>query len=240
MSDVETVIDRTLENQDAPFGARDLTHIQRAQKLEAITKLALRGYPVRQIAYHPTVNMKESTVAAMIRSVKAEWLEMAREDVVKLRAKEIAKIDHIEQEAWEAWERSKESKRRDQVNAEVNVGKDGKVKRTPRASRTVQEDRVGDPRYLDIVFRCIEKRVRILGIIDENAASSIGDINGELNSLEIRVSRYVSAGVLNDGIVGTPQAIADYDDSGEPMDSARSAPKTGDILDLDESQWAAT
>jgi len=212
----DDVIERRIQERMRD-SAKELTDIQYAQRLYTISKLALRGVSSTGIAAHPDVNLPDSTVRDMLRKIKAEWKLLYGEASADLRVAELAKLDHIETEAWEAWERSKENKRRDQINSEINVKSDGTSKRTPRVARTIQEDRTGDPRYLDVIFRCIDKRDRLLGLSKEGVGGILSGVQGELTALDIRVERY--RGVLNNGFIEAPRAIIDHDNSGEPVDS---------------------
>ena len=64
------------------------------------------------------------------------------------------RIDRVEREAWAAWERSQQP-----VQSAVVTGEDI----TKRTKKSVQQ-KYGDPRFLDIVHKCIAQRRAMLGL----------------------------------------------------------------------------
>lgn len=118
----------------------------------------LRGRTQAEIAVELGVN--QATVSRDLQALREEWKRSALIDIDEAKARELAKIDAMEIEAWQAWERS-------QLDAEVELTKmqgtdpekPGKLEKQRRI-----EGQVGDPRFLQIVQWCINKRCEILGI----------------------------------------------------------------------------
>jgi hypothetical protein len=78
---------------------------------------------------------------------------------------ELARIDRLEQIAWEAWDDSRKDAEKsyaDTVRGRVN----GKGKALPDLQKVSQskEGRYGDPRFLERVSWCIEQRCKIIGV----------------------------------------------------------------------------
>ena len=71
-----------------------------------------------------------------------------------LRERELQRIDRVEREAWAAWERSQQP-----VQSAVVTGEDI----AKRTRKSVQQ-KYGDPRFLDIVHKCIAQRRAMLGL----------------------------------------------------------------------------
>jgi len=197
-----------------------------------ISKLLVRGFKPAEIAERKGIELH--SVRYYIKVIEDEWKLSLLDNMDKFKSREIAKIDAVEQEAWESWEKSKQGRTKDQVNAEVNVGRDGTVKRNPRVSRTIKESSVGDSRFLEIVFKCIEKRIAIIGLDIIRAASNPGVGDGDINVLEQRIARYkhvITEDVVSITVSANQNRTVDQHDPGEPLDPARSPRKTNAILD---------
>lgn len=83
------------------------------------------------------------------------------------KAKECARLDELEREAWEAWDRSKEK----QIRVEYEVADDevpfsasskASVHRTKK--HKVVEIKVGDSKYMEMIERTIKMRCDIIGL----------------------------------------------------------------------------
>lgn len=123
----------------------------------------LAGKSLREIAEWFTKNrpykVTVSSVARDLECVRIIWRERAGQLVGERKAEELARLDRIEAEAWEAWERSKKDV----------VKKFGK-RQTPTGGTAVETlgqetlQRDGNPKFLELVARCVEKRLDVLGL----------------------------------------------------------------------------
>ncbi len=123
----------------------------------------LAGKSLRQIADWFAKNrpyvVTIGTVSRDMEQVRIIWRERAAQLVGERKAEELARLDRIEAEAWEAWERSKK-------DATKKFGK----RQTPAggvALETVGQEtfqRDGNPKFLELVARCVEKRLDVLGL----------------------------------------------------------------------------
>ncbi len=126
----------------------------------------LKGKNYRDIAKLISADRKYSisytTIGNDVKFVLKEWKE-TREDKMELYITiELAKIDKLEVEYWEAWEKSKQDY--DQVSGKI-------VKRGPKSTTMDYKEEVikkfveyGDPRYLQGIERCVQKRIDLLGL----------------------------------------------------------------------------
>jgi hypothetical protein len=85
------------------------------------------------------------------------------------KARELAKIDQLEREYYAAWHRSCEdaetTKQKKRGKVEKRKDDDGQfVAEQPAEMTRILKGQAGDPRYLQGVERCIEKRCKIMGI----------------------------------------------------------------------------
>ena len=122
-----------------------------------LAELYLKGWSQRRIA--ADIGVSQAQINKDLKKLRAEWLQSALVDFDAAKARELAKIDALEARAWEAFEASAGKKVRT-TKEKSTGGKDG------GRSRVVvnEEESAGDPRFLDRVSWCIEKRCRIFGI----------------------------------------------------------------------------
>lgn len=126
------------------------------QHRAAIAELYLSGATQMQIA--DELGVSQATISRDIKAIHEAWRESALVDFDDAKARELARIDKLEREAWDAWEDSKQARKR--VTA---TSKGGKGFDTDNA-RVVTENQSGDPRFLNQIERCIKLRVAIFGL----------------------------------------------------------------------------
>lgn len=143
--------------------AKDKFHRSSAEiqeHLNIIAGLYLRGHSIRQIV--DAVNNQSErqtsirTVHNDIQTLLAEYKEQRIVELEDAQRVELARINEVEKTAWDAWERSKQ--RETQTDKSVT----GDKARTE--SGTTKEETPGDPRFLQLIMTCIEKRCKILGL----------------------------------------------------------------------------
>lgn len=123
-----------------------------------------------QVAIGREVGVDASSISLDLKAIRAEWKESRIRDFDEAKAVELAKLDKTEREGWLAWERS-------QTNAvKVKTTEDGSGEKVEKWS----EGQTGDPRFLQIVQTCIQKRCDILGL---DAPTKWAQTDGEGNDL---------------------------------------------------------
>jgi predicted transcriptional regulator len=122
-----------------------------------ISRLYLAGKIQAQIAQE--LGISQSTVSRELKIIQGEWKIERVLDLNEAKQKELAKIDNLETTLWDAWNRSVRTNTIRATKASV-VG--GTVVGQELTERT--EEEIGDPKFLDGVARCIEARMRVLGI----------------------------------------------------------------------------
>jgi hypothetical protein len=126
-----------------------------AERRRIIAARYLKGESQHQIAHD--LHCTQQQISFDLRAIRALWLQATVRDFDDAKAMELAKIDLVEAEMWAGWQRSCAAR-------EISTTKAirGRVSREEDSLRTEQQ--VGDPRFLDGVLRCIERRCAILGI----------------------------------------------------------------------------
>lgn len=162
----------------APKRSKEQIELDRVE----VARLYLRGHSQPEIARLVTEARIEAVEAELKRELhpieqnEHEFsLAMVKYDLGKIReawrqsaliafdariAEELARIDNLEVEYWRAWERSTHNK-------EIEVGRiigtsGGQPERTEAMTRS--EGQAGDPRFLQGVAWCIDRRCKLLGL----------------------------------------------------------------------------
>jgi len=160
-------------NRYAKLAAATMRTIHRRKR---VAELMLTGqYKQEEIAAMLGVVLR--TVCRDVSEIKKEWRAATAETMEVLKAKELARLDAVEREAWVQWERSRvrivdgrEEGGIDRVQvtekSAVPPAADGTAPAAmPVIERTRTTERLlPDPRYLERVTKCIELRAKILGI----------------------------------------------------------------------------
>lgn len=132
---------------------------QREADLEIIRGLYVRGHTYREIAAKVTelrdYSLSYQTIKNDVDEILSRWRETLVESIDKLKADELAKINEVERQAWAEWERSK---------LDTSRHEEGSNDKTGCFEKDITEGRLGDPRYLEIIGKCVQKRCDILGL----------------------------------------------------------------------------
>lgn len=144
------------------------------ERRQAIAALYLQGRYQFQIA--ASLSISQQLVSRELSTIQRLWLHSTIRDFDAAKAQELAKLDAAEREYWEGWRRSCQ-------DAEQSIME---ASDTPEGGRrhkvvTRKQGQSGDPRFLDGVLRCIEKRCDILGI--STAATATKELAAGLTSL---------------------------------------------------------
>src|SRR5579872_5338636 len=127
-----------------------------------IAERYLRGERQADIAV--TLGISRQQVGYDMKVIREQWVKESLLDFNAAKARELAKVDRLELEAWRAWEcaelRETESnetrKRRDRGKHSASE--------SAEARKQIIRLKARDPRYLQIVGDCIDRRRKILGI----------------------------------------------------------------------------
>jgi hypothetical protein len=196
---------------------------QREHIRAEIAKLRYRGISFRDIADELHISL--AYCYSEYKKLEEAWIAESLHDVARLRAREIAKLDEIEAQAWQAWSRSCDY--HTILAEQFEYGPTGDRRRKKAEAKRIE--RPGDAKFLDIIGKCIERRCKLLGL--DRLAADASPAADEQNALSVRLAQY--QGVLGVVAVGLTNPLALDDSAGESVDSARSASETSAILDVD-------
>jgi hypothetical protein len=128
----------------------------------------LRGDLQYQIAQ--AFEVAQSTISRDLDAIHAEWLAQAVKDRGTWVAQLLAEIEEAKKQAWAAWSKSQE-------NAEVLRAK---VRGGLQESEKITRGQAGDPRFLDLVLKCVEARAVILGLYEDGKKGRDADPPAEV------------------------------------------------------------
>lgn len=141
---------------------RKRTLMQRESDLVFISDLYARGKTHQEIrdelAEVRDYEVCRSQITKDIQEIRKRWQAIAMQDYEKKIATELAKIDHLEREAWDAWDRSRGV---DITEYEKTSEADGGNAKEKSVKKRYPH---GDPRYLEQVQKCIGQRITLLGL----------------------------------------------------------------------------
>jgi hypothetical protein len=146
------------------------------QRRERVADMYLSG--MTQAAIGQEVGVRQCTISQDLKAIREQWRASAIRDFDLAREVELKKLDRMEREAWAAWERSKQPQ---QSATTEDVDHSRKTRRTV-------ENRDGDPRFLEMVHKCVTSRCTILGL---NATPRL-EISNDGDSISERRDRVVT------------------------------------------------
>jgi len=155
-----------------------------------VGELYLQGYT--QWAVAQEVGVSQAQVSKDLAALREEWMHDAVMSFDSRMAQELAKIDHVEEVAWESFLISREDslvKSKEIEKAlrvpKVETGRDGKplpakpgvmvpISQKSSVKRTTQ--RSGEAKWMEIILNCIDKRLRVCGILDADRNQTTNNI----------------------------------------------------------------
>ncbi len=132
-----------------------------------VARLYIRGHSLQEIVQ--ALGIEERIVARELVAIRKEWVDASGCERTEAKARELAKLDLIESEAWRAWERSQKDSLRVKTTEKQNSVFDKETAAETKvdkmvAKETVSQTQVGDPKFLATAQRAIDRRSAILGV----------------------------------------------------------------------------
>ena len=129
---------------------------ERERDREEIARRLLRGES--QAAVARDLGVSRSQVGYDLDVVRRRWVQESLTAFDARVAIELAKLDELERTYWEAWERSRGAFSKTTTRSRQNV------RLSTQGEATVERnERDGDPRFLEGVLKCIDRRIRLVG-----------------------------------------------------------------------------
>lgn len=128
--------------------------LQREADLAEVARRYLKGESQAEIG--DALGKDQSTISRDIRTLHRRWRASAIQDFDTKRAEQLAKIDELERTYWEAWKNS--------LTRQVTISEKREGKADESRALIRRESRDGNPSFLEGVFRCIDRRCKLLGL----------------------------------------------------------------------------
>lgn len=136
--------------------ARRLNKEEREHHLAKVSRFYLTGTPQYEIGRQ--LGVVDSQISYDLKVIQKRWQQSQLTNYETRRARELARINTIEREAWEGWRRSQQG-RETSITEQLDMGD-----QTCFKTQLKKEGQVGDPRFLATVLRCVEERCKIFGL----------------------------------------------------------------------------
>lgn len=149
-------------------GPKLLNPVARDARKAQIAERYMRGE--RQYEIAATLGITQQQVSLDLKSIRADWMKRAGEQIQARKSVELARIDELERTYWDAWTKSTKQSTRTSQESRTGSGEGKRV-------AVCKADRDGDPRYLAGVQWCIERRCKILGL-DAPVKAAATDVEG--------------------------------------------------------------
>jgi DNA-binding CsgD family transcriptional regulator len=136
------------------------------KRREQVAAMYLDGKSVRLIAAELSCSI--GSVSSDLNAIKNEWMKKTQESILKLRAEALAKLNNVERLAYIAFEES-QGEQVVTTNRARNNPRTGAVEVT---KQEVKHFSPGDPRYLEVISKCLNARIHLLGLAEHNRGES--------------------------------------------------------------------
>jgi len=148
-----------------------------------IAKWYLQGKTQNEIALK--IGVTRQQISYDLKKIMEEWKQERLKDFEERLLAELCKLDLIESEAWEAWEKSKTDGFKI-IEKEIR-NKDNVL--LQKQFDTNLDERLPNKTYLDMIFKCVEKRLQILGFLAIKQPKEVekNDLETELIEAEVQL-----------------------------------------------------
>lgn len=126
--------------------------LQKQERRMQVAELHKKGWS--QAAIAERLGVTQPTVSSDLKYIREEWRRSMVRDFDLARAQELQRVDRIECEANEGWDRSLKPSQSAVIQGEG----------AQQPSRKTVRNQSGDPRFLDILLKCSERRSKLLGL----------------------------------------------------------------------------
>lgn len=134
------------------MGASRAKRLAVLQRRQQVADLYLQSWT--QVTIAEKLGVAQPTICDDLKQIRQEWRKAAVRDFDLAREIELKKLERTEREAWEAWKKSQKP------SQEATVTNDGAAQKTVKKVA----EQCGDPRFLEIVHKCIAGRRALLGL----------------------------------------------------------------------------
>lgn len=144
-----------------PSRGPKLSRDERRKRILEVSELYLAGKPQHEIAQK--LGCTQQQVSYDLKLMRRYWLQSSIANFDTRKNEELAKINMVERECWESWEKSKQKSVKMVKEKRPIINKEGMLESEEKTTTTI-EDTAGDPRWMQLILQCSERRVKLLGL----------------------------------------------------------------------------
>jgi len=145
-----------------------------------IAELYIKG--VYQSIIAEDLGLDQSQISYDLKQIQKEWVKNTTLNLDDYKGKELAKIDQVERMAWEGYDRSLRELKSKIIKSK-DIAKDAKTGKisADNTDQTIKtENRNGDPRFLEIIMKCIDRRCKLMGLDEPQKHEIAGKDGGSI------------------------------------------------------------
>src|SRR6516162_9051891 len=101
------------------------------------------------------LGVSQQQVSHDLKAVQQQWLASSIRDFDAIKAEQLAKLDAVERAAWQSWKVSLKPR-------EITVQEAVEGEHPSKKASLRKEGQAGDPRFLQVIQKCIEQRCDLL------------------------------------------------------------------------------
>lgn len=179
-----------------PFRPNPAHTLELERRKNIVQERYLQGQSLRKIA--ASLELTPGNVNTILTKLRAEWREQRKEQAAAMLPEQLAKLDMLESQYQAAFERSCQPRKvsgaktkkggTGRQTAGQSGAQSGQVMNQDRQETFLREEqRDGNPKFLDGVQRCIELRCRLAGLLSADRSGGAGEDDGPIGMIEIAV-----------------------------------------------------
>lgn len=157
--------------------------MQMLKRRVKVSEMYLRGTTLAMIGEQ--LGVSQATVNNDLEACREVWREKMSQAFSQKKAEELAKLDTVEEEAWNGWRKSIVDRevmitRKEAVIAPKKQSRKGGHRLVPIKETTEKSvfGQAGDPRFLEVISKVIETRLKIMGVFkDQGTGQTVVNIN---------------------------------------------------------------
>lgn len=112
----------------------------------------------RQSDIAKELGVSRATVIRDLQTLREEWKAERINDIDEAVAVELKRLERIEAENWDSWYQSKGVVEKSRSSRKICAGIETVAKQVE------SHNECGDPRYMNVILACVDKRCQLLGL----------------------------------------------------------------------------
>ena len=140
------------------------TALQKQQHRAEIVRLL--GEDRRQSEIAQELGISPQLVSKELKAIQDDWRFSTTGDFIDQKAREVARLNHMEGQLWEAWHKSTKGKKRNQQWAQPGEAAhaESDAESTVVRMSVTTENQPGNPRFMAAILKIVDQRCKLLDL----------------------------------------------------------------------------